>query len=157
VRLKRVRETISFDALFASSPSETSLLLTDVCGSPCSRDSTSKSKGNKDQGEDGDHENDTDDVELPEKLLGESCETVMSERGGVVVEDTGACGSSLGEVESDDKGKATDRVDDGPHADTPVPGRVCKDGGGNVTGDPGVDLDTRVSIALLWISARDLQ
>jgi hypothetical protein len=117
-----------------------------VCGAPCSRNSTSKSERNKDQGKDGDHKNDTDDIELPEKLLGKADETIVGERGSVSIENTCSCGSSLSDEESDDEGKAADGVDDGPHADTPVPGCGSENGGGNVTGDPGVDLNIRMSL-----------
>lgn len=64
----------------------------------------------------------------------------MSERSGVAVQNTSSSGSSLGDVESDDEGKAADGVNNSPHADTPVPGRACEDSGGDVTGDPSVDL-----------------
>lgn len=103
-------------------------------------------QGNEDEGEDGDHQDKTDDVQLPEKLLDETDETVVSERRFVVGQDTRSSCSSLSEEEGDDKGQTADRVDDGPHADTPVPGSGSEDGGGNITRNPGVDLRWRTSV-----------
>lgn len=71
----------------------------------------------------------------------------MRKRRNVIVEDARACRSSLCKEQGDDKGQAADRVDDSPHADTPVPGRAGEDRGSDVTGYPGVDLKNGMSEA----------
>jgi hypothetical protein len=74
---------------------------------PSGGDAASESKRHEEQGKRGDHEDDADDVELPEELV-EETEAKLLE-GGLVVGQVARLGRSvLSDVEHDDEEDAAD-------------------------------------------------
>lgn len=106
---------------------------------PLGIEATGKSKRHKNKGEDSDEQNDTNDVKEPEQLNGEVLVAEGLEGGSVVVEVALLLGATRDVPEADDKRKGAHRVDDAPHANTPVPGGGLEDSLGDVTTGPGVN------------------
>jgi hypothetical protein len=113
----------------------------DVPRLPLVRGAAGDRQGHQDQCEDGDDEDDADNVELPEECDDEAAEPKLLVRRGMLDESALTRRLAMAEPQCAEEGDGADRVDDGPHADAPVPICYAQNGGRDVAGDPGVDLD----------------
>ena len=95
--------------------------------------------GDEDESENGNDKNDADDIQNPEQLDEDIGDTEDLEGRAPVVEQTLLLRAMRDEHEAKNQRESADGVDDGPHADAPVPGRAAENLLGDVTADPGVD------------------
>lgn len=107
---------------------------------PGALEATGDGQGSEDEAKDGNNENNANDVQQPEEFLEKRLPPELLERRLVVIEAALLLGATGHKRQTDDQRHGAHRVDDAPHADSPVPFiRAGHDVVDNVAADPGVD------------------
>lgn len=89
---------------------------------PLRYDATSNGERDKDQSEGSDEKDDADDVECPEEIHGQLFGAKLLVWRTILVEGSVAFGTTSSEEKCNDERECTNRIDDAPHTDSPLPG-----------------------------------
>lgn len=104
----------------------------DVGAAPRLGRPSSKSEWDENQSEDGNEEDKADDIELPEKLDGETSSTEHVVRRFVFLEGAVLPCTSRDVAQGNDQWQRADGINDGPHANSPLPCRGSQNRGCDV-------------------------
>lgn len=106
---------------------------------PLGHGTSGNRKRNEDQSEQGNQEQDANHIQIPEQVDEELTQSPVQECEPIGL-GIGPASLEVTDDEDNEQGDGASGVDDGEHADTPVPRGDVQDGGCDVAADPGINL-----------------